>query len=201
MKYYELIKKEILENNGIVTRKFCTQNKIPSVYLTRMVRDNKLVKINAGIYKEPDAITDDQSVIQYRNSKVIFSYYTALMELGVGNFIPKENFVTVPTGYKLSNIKNFKLRVNHTSERIWKEGIIEIENYAGRKIKCYSYEKTICDFIKNVDKFSWDYVSKVFEDYMYYEDKNVDELKRLANVMKIKNEELIKYLGGIITDD
>jgi len=50
MDYYNKIMKLANENNGIITSQMLKDREIPSIYLTRMVKEGKLQKVDRGIY-------------------------------------------------------------------------------------------------------------------------------------------------------
>ena len=76
MKYEEKILN--LFNNGYLTTKDVTNNNIPKVYLTKMVRNNTIERISRGVYIKSNDIPDDMVVLQSKSKNAIYSNTTSL---------------------------------------------------------------------------------------------------------------------------
>lgn len=50
MNHKEKILNYLKENNGVITTQYCKEEGIPRVYLTRLVEENILSRVDRGIY-------------------------------------------------------------------------------------------------------------------------------------------------------
>lgn len=72
MNYKLNILKTTEENNGYITTKEVANKGIPKIYLTQLVREEKLMRVSRGFYMLPDCFEDDYFEIQLTNSDAVF---------------------------------------------------------------------------------------------------------------------------------
>ncbi len=89
MNYKLNILKIAEDNNGYITTKEVANKGIPKIYLTQLVRKEKLMKISRDFYMLPDCFEDDYFKIQLTNSDVVFSVETALYLYNYSNRVPQ----------------------------------------------------------------------------------------------------------------
>ncbi len=183
--YIEMIKKE-LSKQGIVTSSFCSQNNIPLVYLQRMVEKKQLYKLTNGVYTNDDTFSDMTWLKQKVNKKIIFSGLTALSMLGETDWMEDVCYCDGPEGYKVSDKWNIELK---TDSKYYGLGEIKVKSPEGRDMRCYSYERILCDLIRRREA-DYDWAYDAFENYNYYENRNIKELKSIAKKM---NVDLIEF--------
>ena len=70
-------------HNGIITYKDCKALGIPTIYLTRLEQEGTIFRVEKGIYLDANGVYDDYYFFQYKFSKAIYSYTSALYLLGV----------------------------------------------------------------------------------------------------------------------
>ena len=146
--------KEILNlaknNNNIVTTKMVTENNIPRIYLTKLVKENKLYRVERGIYSTIKLNVDPYFQLQNNSKKIIFSHFTSLKIQGFYKNIDKVTHISVPQGYNAKKHKNNKVFYN--SLKSYKAGLIKYK-YNGNILKIYDLERTVCDIIKDHSRF------------------------------------------------
>ena len=59
MDYIEKIKEKIKKSSGIITSKEIKGLNIPTIYLTRMVKNGELIRVDRGIYTDPNGDYDE----------------------------------------------------------------------------------------------------------------------------------------------
>ena len=101
MNYRAELEELVQKQHGTILSADIDKNKIPRIYLQKMVAEGKLEKVNRGVYVSTDAIEDEMYAIQIRYSKFIFSHETALFMHNLTDRTPFEYSVTVPSGYKV----------------------------------------------------------------------------------------------------
>ena len=131
------------KNNGYITNKMLQENNIPTIYLTRLLKQGKIEKVEHGIYMLKDYFEDDFYTLNLKYSRLVFSKKTALYLNGLTNQQLEYFEADFPTGYNISNVKNVKSYV--VSNKKYNLGISEVITPLGNKVKCYNKERCICD--------------------------------------------------------
>lgn len=187
MNYINSIEEYLNRSNGTITAEACRLIDIPTVYLTRLVKDGVLFRVRNGIYISNDGDYDELYFFQHQFKKAIFSYETALFLLGQSDKIPMKIDVTVYSGYKF-NYKHDNVDVNYVKKSIYNLGVVERPTIFGNTVRLYSYERILCDFITNKDKMDPEIYIKAIKSYANYEDKDINMLFDIAKKMGIENK-------------
>ena len=124
MDYEKKIEKYLEQSGGIITTSYCKEKKIPTVYLSRLLKDGKLLRVKKGIYITKDGDYDEYYFFQHQYKKAIFSYETALYLLGQTDKIPWNIDVTVYNGYKF-NEKSNGVNIHYVKKSIYDLGVIQ----------------------------------------------------------------------------
>jgi len=182
--------KELIENNkGFVTSNELKKNNIPSIELTRLVKDGYIVKIDSGFYAKKNWIVDEFLVFQYCCSRYIYSFYSAIYLLGLGDIQPNHLEVTGPKNYRpLGKRKDIVITHTDINDERYSLGIQEIITPLGNKVFAYDAEKTICDLIRNKEKIESEVFVKALRIYSQKKDKNIHKLMEYAKIMRIEKK-------------
>lgn len=184
MNYIDKINNYLKNSGGIILASYCRKENIPTIYLTRLTKEGKLVKIANGLYITKKANYDEFYFFQYRFKKVIFSYETALFLLGATDKIPDIIDVTIYNNYKFNNKPN-KVNIHYVNKKLYDLGIIEIKTIYGNSVKVYSYERILCDFISHKEQMDTETYIKFIRFYSKYEKKDIHKLYEMAKEMNI----------------
>ncbi len=187
MTHLEKIQRELKKSSGIITSAFLRENNIPTVYLTRLRREGKLKKIDRGIYIAENGIYDELYILQAKYPKIIFSFETALSLLNLTDKIPEIIDITVNHNYKFNN-KPSNVNINYTSKKILNLGVIETKTNVGNKVRLYSAERTLCDFVKHKSKMDPEVYLSFIKSYPSYEKQDLNVLFNIAHKMDIVQE-------------
>ena len=187
MNYEDKIEKYLKQSGGIITTAYCKENNIPTIYLSRLLKDGRLLKIKKGIYMTKDGDYDEYYFFQHQYKKAIFSYETALCLLGQTDKIPWNIDVTVYNGYKFNEKPN-GFNVHYVKKSIYDLGVTQKSTMFGNKVKVYSYERTLCDFIAHKEEMDIEVYVKLIRSYSSYEERDVHSLYDIAMKMGIENK-------------
>ena len=66
MNHKEKILNYLKENNGVITTQYCKEEGIPRVYLTRLVEENILSRVDRGIYISKQGDYDEYYFFQHK---------------------------------------------------------------------------------------------------------------------------------------
>jgi len=197
MKYEEKILN--LFNNGYLTTKDVTNNNIPKVYLTKMVRNNTIERISRGVYIKSNDIPDDMVVLQNKSKNAIYSNTTSLFLHGLSNRLPIKYDITIKSGYNGSLQNTSNVNLFYVKKELLELGVMNYKLDSGYSIRIYDLERTICDIIKNKKKLDQELVNKAIREYFYSKKKDTIKLyeyaKKLNIYEKVKNTfEVLKWL-------
>lgn len=168
MNYKKKIINYLNKSGGIITSEYCRGHNIPTVYLSRLSNDGVITKVKNGIYITENGDYDELYFFQYNYKKAIYSYETALYLIGQTDKIPWTNDITVYNGYKF-NEKPMLTNVHYVNKYIYELGIEEVDTMFGNKVKTYSYERILCDFILNKKDMDPEVYSKLIMSYPSYD--------------------------------
>ena len=186
----------IKQNNGIITAKEVSDNKIDSWYLTNLVKKGELERVVRGVYFDPNFDNyDELYFFQLQNKACIYSYQTALYLHRLTNRLPFVNEVTVKQGYNAWRIKDSV--IVHQVKKEWYElGKAEIKTDMGNIVCAYDMERTICDLVRDRKNQDPEIFSKAWNLYIKKDSKDIWKLRRYAKDFGIakKIEEILEVI-------
>lgn len=190
MDYKKLILNHAEKNNGIITTKECRDEGIPTIYLTRLVKEGSIKRISRGVYQSEEGIYDEYYFLQQRYKQIVYSYETALFFHGLIDLIPKTITVSVPYSYKI-NVVPENVIVRYVKEDIINLGMTEVKTNMGNKIRTYDKERTIIDIIINQDYIDRESYLTAIRNYIRSSEKDINKLYIYASKMdaidKVRN--------------
>ena len=183
----------IKANNGIITSKEISKHGINRMFLTRLVKSEKIERVKKGLYVLPNTWGDEYFNLIY-GINAIFSYDTALYFLGLCETVPSVYHITVCRGYNGKLNHNGNVKLHFIKKKILELGKIEIKSPQGQIIACYNAERSICDLLKNKDKEDLETVKYAITEYL--QDKQNRDLPKLVEYSKRLNveDEVNRYL-------
>ncbi len=183
--------KLIDENDGIITTKQAKEAGIPSIYLTKLVRQGKIERIRNGVYLDTNKIGDEYYLFQIRFPNAIFSHNTVLYFHNFTERTPSKIDVTVYRGYNPHAFPN-NIKVHYSTINNHDLGIETMKSPQGKDVLCYDLERTICDIIKNNTSLDSETRNKSLRNYFNSGRMNEEKLYSYARQLKcIKKLELI----------
>lgn len=182
--YKNQIKEYVKTSGGIVTSKYCREHNIPTIYLNRLVEEDFLFNAKRGIYLTKDGDYDEFYFFQLRYPKAIYSYNTALYFIDRTDKLSHTIDITVYNGYKF-NEKMKNVDVHYVDKRIYDIGIVEVETAYGNKVKAYSLERVLCDFLVHKNEIDSEDYLKLVQSYIYDKNKDVSSFYNLIIKMGV----------------
>ena len=187
MDYEKKILDQLRISNGIITARYCRENQIPTIYLTRLVRNGFLEKVFPGIYLADNGDFDELYFFQYRYPRTVYSYETAAILLGVSDKLSRQIDVTVSLNYRFNNPPS-NLKVHYVKREWLNIGVIERKTMFGNPVNVYSYERILCDVIKNREKTDSETYVKLIRGYSTYEKRDLERLYNISNMMGLRQK-------------
>ncbi|MDD2391815.1 MAG: type IV toxin-antitoxin system AbiEi family antitoxin domain-containing protein [Bacilli bacterium] len=193
MNNYEKIIELANKNNGYVTTKEIKAHGISCAFLTNLVKENKLERIDRGIYMLSTELVDIYYKLQIVNKDAVFSLATALYFHNLSDRIPIIIDITVPYNYSGSLLKNKNVSLNYVKKETLNLGVVEAKTNFGNRIFVYDIERTICDIVKNKDKMDAEIFTKAMQQYASLKTRNSIKLYKYAEILNVK-EKLSEYM-------
>lgn len=173
------------KNNGYLYSKIIKEYNIESVYITRLLKKQKLIKVFSGIYVTPTTIIDNLFVNAIRFSRIVYSGDTALFLNGLSNKQYPEYEVSIPYGTHVPKIEGFDIK--QTRNKNFDIGIVNVETPFGNNVRCYNRERCVCDLFLRPDNY--DYEERIFAINEYKNNYlNLDNLYKCAKELGVLKE-------------
>lgn len=160
MNYKDTIIDYMSKNQGYITNKTVKKMGIPTIYLTRMVKNKEVNKVDRGIYVLPHVFDDALYTYYLKYQKIIYTGNTALVLNGMSNRSLRKIEANVTYNYNTHRITEIDVfRVNET---VYSLGRVFIETEFGNQVPTYDKERLICDIFihENLDNEALNYAIK-----------------------------------------
>ncbi len=187
MDNYEKIIEILNKNNGIITSQMLSDRDIPSIYLTRMVKQGKLQRIDRGIYSTEEVVLDEYYFLYQKNQRAIFSFSSALYLHGLTDRIPYQMEITLPSSYNSSHI-NEDVTIHKVIKKYYSLGRIIKKTMFGNEVACYDIERTICDLVRFRDRIDVEIFKKALIGYKNHPERDYQKLRQYAQTMGISKQ-------------
>ena len=182
--YVSRINELLRQNNGLISATDARSQQIPTIYLSRLYKAGRLQKFAPGLYANADVPFDNLYIFQYRYTKIIYSYETALHLLNQTDILPHEISITVENGYRLNQVEP-NIHINYVKKNLLGLGVMETSTMFGNTVRLYCYERVLCDCITHKNKIDSELYGKVIRGYAAYSNKDLPLLWHIARSMKI----------------
>lgn len=197
VKYDGIIKELIEKNKGIITSTEVTESGIPRYYLTSMVENGDIVKVENGIYTSPNTMDDELYFMQYKLTKGVFSHKTALYLHNMTDRTPISYTMTFPSGYNTKHLKDRDINIKLSNKETFDLGIITMNSFNGNPIRVYDIERTLCDILITRNKTDVQIVNQAMKIYAQSNRKNINKLLEYAERLHVKSK-VSKYMEVLL---
>jgi predicted transcriptional regulator of viral defense system len=187
MNYFKAIDEISKKNHGIITSKDLDAILIPRVYLSRLIKADKLVRISRGIYKAISGDYDEYYFLYLKYKKIIYSFQCALYFNGLTDRMPYQREVTLPSSYNSSKYPD-NVIVHKAINIYYNLGKTMVKTSFGNLVPCYNKERTIIDMIRYRDKMDAEIFIKAIKSYHHSKDKNITMLIDYAKIFNIEKK-------------
>ncbi len=193
----ELLKRMTESNNGYLFTSEVQEASISRTYLADFIKENNYEKVAKGIYVSEDVWPDELFILQKCYPAIVYSGETALYLHAMIDREYSEIYVTVPTGFSGSRLRNKGIVIHSEKEDQYKLGITEVLTQFGNTVRCYDKERCICDAVKNKGKIEIQNFQAAMRNYMKDKDKDLSHLALYAQLIG-NREEVMKYVEVMV---
>ena len=176
------------EGNGFLQTSVVLENNISKQTLAKYVEERGMERAAHGVYMTRDAWPDDYYLLFLRNSRIVFSYESALYLHNLMDREPAITTVTVPKNYNSTHIGKYGACVVHVKPEWYKLGITRVKTGFGNEVPAYDRERTICDIIRFKKNIEIQTFQTAMKEYMGSQGKNLGNLIRYAKELGIEEE-------------
>jgi len=186
-----------IENNGFITAAQVTDAGFQHRVLGELVSENRLYKVERGIYALPDTWEDEMLFLQYRFAKGIFSSETALYLHRLSDRTPSTFTMTFPQGYNTQSAKKASVNTKSAVQDIYELGVVEMLSPHQNPIRAYDKERTLCDIVKGNNSCEIGIVNSAMKAYAASTDKNMSKLLAYAERLSVKPK-ILRYMEVLL---
>lgn len=187
MDYIQKIEKIIKEQNGTLLTSDLDKYDIPRIYLSIMVDEGKIERIDRGVYVLPDEIEDEMYIMQKKYPNLIYSHETGLFLYKLSDRTPFEYSATVPSGYKVvSNVSEI-FKIYYIKKDLHLIGVIEEKTSFGNTIKVYNIERTLCDILRSRNRIDIQIFSDALKKVVKIKSLDYNLLLEYARKLNVEN--------------
>ncbi len=177
----------VKDNDGVVTSKQLDELGIHRQYLSELVKQGKLEKVERGVYISVDVFEDSLFSLQVRFKKGVFSHNTALYLHGLTDRTPIKYTMTFPTAYNITNVQKHNVITYRTSDKFYNVGVVDVLTNSSNLVKVYSVERTLCDIVRGNSKLSKEEVVNAYKEYSKRKNKDLNVLFKYAGLLKVED--------------
>ncbi len=191
------LEKLIKQHHGTILSADLDKYEIPRTYLSVLVAEGKLERVDRGIYVSSDSVEDAMFAMQSKYSKLIYSHETALYLHGLSDRTPFEYSATVPSGYKVVENVSERFKVYYIKKDLYAMGVTDTNTLFGNVIKVYNLERTICDIVRSRNRIDIQILNEALKRFVKI--KSADYSLLMEYAKKLNVETVIKnYLEVLL---
>ena len=182
------VMKFVTKNTGVITTNQLTNLGIHRQYLSNLVKQGKLEKVERGVYVSINTFEDKLFSLQSRFNKGIYSHSTALYLHGLTDRTPLKYSMTFPTSYNITNVQKHNVKTYRSNEKFYNTGLDTVHTSNGHIVRVYSIEKTLCDILRGNSKVGKEETVNAFKEYSKRKNKNLNVLYKYASLLKVESK-------------
>jgi len=193
---------EIAEVKKFIRPKDLIAEKIPTVYLSRLVKQGKLLQVGHGLYTLPETRFDEnQSMLEVQHlvPNGVFCLLTALQFHNLTTQNPFQVWLAVDRRRADPRIRSIQNRIFRMSGEMFSAGIEE-HQVEGGTIRVYSPSKTVADCFKYRNKIGLDVAMEALRDAWRKRLITMDELWRFAEINRV-SKVILPYAQMMLSDE
>lgn len=190
---------EILKKKQIIGPRDLKELGIPTVYLSRMIRQGTLHKLSRGLYTMPyGEYNENQSLLEASSivPKGVICLLSALAYHQLTTQNPFQVWLAIDRNMSIPRPNTTMIRIMRYSKLGYSSGI-EVHSINGLTLNVYNPSKTIADCFKYRNKIGLDVALEALREGWRYKKITMDELWHYAKICRVSNV-MRPYLESLI---
>lgn len=185
------------ENDGILQTSTAAQAGISRSLLSKYANSGLIERVSHGVYIPASEIADEMYSMQLRAKKIVFSHETSLFFHNLTDRTPFKHSITVPSGYKPSDVIKEVSKIYYIKPDLIKLGQTTVKTNMNHLVHAYDVERTICDVIRSRNKMDTQIVNDALRRYTSLKTADYNKLYQYASQLGIENV-VQKYLEVLL---
>lgn len=172
---------------------------LPTIILSRLVRDGRLRRVGRGVYARPDRPLSEHislAEVALRVPRGVICLLSALRIHGLGTQVPHQVWLAIPQNSPTPRVDRPSLRPVRMSGHALTEGIQSMR-IDGLDVPIFNAAKTIADCFKYRNKIGIDVALEALRDGWEQRKVSMDELSHYADIDRVSNV-MRPYVESII---
>jgi predicted transcriptional regulator of viral defense system len=178
-----------VRRKGVIRASELAEKGIPSIYLTRLVRDGRLERISRGLYRLPESDTTEHFTLIQAVKRVphgVVCLLSALSFHDISTQLPHQIWMAIERGKWEAGIRDLPLRLFEFSGKSFHEGI-ETHDIQGIPVNIYCPSKTVADCFKYRNKIGLEVAMEALRECFRERKCTHANLRHYAKVCRVAN--------------
>lgn len=162
---------------------------LPTVILSRLVKDGRLKRVGRGVYTLPDRPLSEHTSLAEAALRVprgVICLLSALRVHGLGTQAPHQVWLAIPQNSPTPRVERPSLRPVRMSGPALSEGVQSMR-IDGLDVPVFNAAKTIADCFKYRNKIGIDVALEALRDGWEQRKVSMDELSHYADIDRVSN--------------
>lgn len=162
---------------------------LPTIILSRLVKDGRLRRVGRGVYARPDLLLSEHiSLVEVtlRVPRGVICLLSALRVHGLRTQAPHQVWLAIPQNSPTPRVEHPSLRPVRMSGRALSEGVQSMR-IDGLDVPVFNPAKTIADCFKYRNKIGIDVALEALRDGWEQRKVSMDELSYYADIDRVSN--------------
>lgn len=188
----------LLKKHGTFRWRDFIEMQIPSIVLSRMVKEGTLVRVARGLYRKPNTPMSEREEmvnVALRVPRAVFCLFTALQFYELTTQLPRDIWIAMPHGSRKPKIAYPPIEMIRLTGKTYSEGINTVV-CDQVPLKIYCPAKTIVDCFKFRNKIGLDIAIEALKDALQKRLVTYDEVYYFAKMERLKKI-ILPYLEAI----
>ncbi len=179
---------DIVRARGIARARDVIAAGVPPVYLKRLTDAGDLVRLQRGLYQEPERVGEniahDLAEAARRVPKGVISLISALRFHGLTTQLPNAVWMTLRQGARTPKMDTLRLEIVRATDSVWSVGI-EHHTIEGVAVPIYGVAKTVADCFKHRRQVGEDVALEALRDALRQGRTTAGEIMRHAAIDRV----------------
>ena len=189
---------QLLKKHGTLRWRDFVEMQIPSIVLSRMVKQGALERVARGLYRKPNTQMSEREEmvnVALRVPRAVFCLFTALQFYELTTQLPRDIWIAMPHGSRKPKIAYPPIEIIRLTGKTYSEGINTVV-CDQVPLKIYSPAKTIVDCFKFRNKIGLDIALEALKDALQKRLATYDEIYYFAKIERLVKI-ILPYLEAV----
>ena len=180
---------DLAADRGLIQPRDLTERGLPTVALTRLVRQGRLQRVGRGLYALPDRPVSEHNAlaeVARKHPQAIVCLLSALRFHDLTTQSPFEVWLAIPNKARAPKMDYPPLRIVRSSGAVLTRGV-EDHVIDGVPVRVTSVARTVADCFKFRNKIGLDVALEALQEAWRAKRASMDELWRYATLCRVTN--------------